>query len=77
MGQATLNIKVAPRRMLTAREAAEYCGLSAKRFGSCGIKPVTYPNGELLYDIQDLDRWIDGLKEGASDSDDAIIARLG
>jgi hypothetical protein len=35
-------------------------------------------NGDLLYDVRDCDRWIDGLKVGAADNDaDDIVARLG
>jgi hypothetical protein len=33
-------------------------------------------NGDIRYDIRDLDKWIDGLKAGSSD-DDEIIGRLG
>jgi len=32
-------------------------------------------DGDRLYDVQDLDRWIDGLKSGSADDDD-IIRRL-
>jgi len=77
MATANLNIRMVPRRMLTAREAAEYCGLPAKRFqGECGVPPVAMPSGTRLYDMRDLDTWIDGLKAGASDSDDDILGKL-
>ena len=40
--------------------------------------PLRMPNGDLLYDVRDLDRWIDSLKAGAPDSDvEDIVARLG
>lgn len=77
MGQtATLNIKVAPRRMLSPREAAEYCGLPLKRFpSSCAVPPVLMPDGAKLYDLRDLDAWLDALKGGVS-SEDEILRRL-
>jgi hypothetical protein len=35
------------------------------------------PDGELLWDVQDLDKWIDSLKVGVGeDAADAILARL-
>jgi hypothetical protein len=33
-------------------------------------------DGDELYDVQDLDRWIDSLKGGGDDADD-IVGRLG
>lgn len=41
-----------------------------------GVRPIQYPDGQLLYDMQDLDRWIDGLKGGSADDDDAILSLL-
>lgn len=78
MAVATLNVKITPRRMLKPSEAAEYCGLPAKRFPNiCGVPPVAMPSGERLYDKHDLDNWIEALKHGAADSDDDIIGKLG
>lgn len=78
MASATLNIKVSPRRMLSPREAAEYCGLTVKKFpAECRVPPVDMPSGTRLYDMRDLDSWIDGMKAGATDSDDDIIGKLG
>lgn len=77
MSIATLNIRTVPRRLLNQNEAAEYCGLKAKRFqADCAVAPVVMPNGSKLYDMLDLDRWIEGLKAGAGDSDDDIVGRL-
>ena len=77
MASATLNIKVSPRRMLTTKEAADYCGLSPKRFPlACTIVPVAMPGGAKLYDIRDLDVRIDGLKDDADNDDDMIVKRL-
>lgn len=79
MASATLNLRVSPRRMLSLKEAADYCGLSAKKFPTeCGISPVEFPSGSKLYDIQDLDAFLDGLKRGPSmTDDDEIIGKLG
>lgn len=73
-----LNIRVAPRRMLSLREAGDYCGIPAKRLPAItGIAPVEMPQGEKLYDIKDLDAWLDDLKNNALDSNAAILGRLG
>ncbi|WP_292674990.1 hypothetical protein [Mesorhizobium sp.] len=78
MASATLNIKVSPRRMLGAREAAEYCGIAAKRFPvECAVTPVAMPSGVKLYDMRDLDAWIDSLKSGDATGDDELIGKLG
>lgn len=77
MASATLNLKVTPRRMLPAKEAADYCGIPAKRFPhECSVAPVAMPGGTKLYDMQDLDAWIDSLKSGG-DIDADIVGRLG
>jgi hypothetical protein len=75
---ATLNINVQPRRMLSAREAATYCGLPVKRLAvDCAVAPVVMPNGKQLYDKSDLDGWIDRLKGGTIAADDDILGKLG
>jgi len=76
MSTATLNLRVSPRRMLKPAEAADYCGRPAKRFqAECPVAPIAFPNGDRLYDIHDLDGWLDGLKGNAGADD--IISRLG
>jgi hypothetical protein len=77
MTSATLQLNIIPKRMLTKTEAAHHCGRPVKRFeAECHIAPVRFPNGDSRYDVQDLDKWIDGLKAGKSSDADAIIARL-
>ncbi|MGE3146063.1 MAG: hypothetical protein AB7K35_10790 [Pseudorhodoplanes sp.] len=62
--------------MLDRRDAAEHCGRSLKRFeAECPVGPVRFPNGDLRYDVRDLDRWIDQVKSGAHDSE-SILRRL-
>jgi hypothetical protein len=79
MANATLQITVIPKRMLTKPEAATHCGRSIRRFEiECPCSPVTFPNGDKRFDVQDLDGWLNSLKAGGSDHDaDAIVARLG
>lgn len=75
MATATLNLRVTPRRLLKPAEAAEYCGRSLKRFqAECPVAPVRFPDGDRLFDMHDLDGWIDGLKGGVADD---IIGKLG
>ncbi|MFT3724632.1 MAG: hypothetical protein QM773_13745 [Hyphomonadaceae bacterium] len=64
--------------MLSAREAAEYVGLPAKRFQQgCPVRPIELPGGGVAYDMHDLDKWIDALKAGTGDDDDSILDKLG
>ncbi|TIQ46369.1 MAG: hypothetical protein E5X49_02065 [Mesorhizobium sp.] len=78
MSMAMLNIRMTPRRMLPLREAAEYVGVPSKRFAAvCPVTPVGMPDGSRLYDIRDLDRWLDSLKSGDALSDDEIVGKLG
>ena len=78
MSSATLQINVVPKRMLNKSEAAHHCGRSITRFGiECPVAPLCFPNGDLRWDVQDIDRWLNSLKAGAGDHEaDAIIARL-
>jgi hypothetical protein len=76
--QTTLNIAVIPKRMLTKVEAAAHCGRSAKRFEiECPVRPIQFENGDLRWDVHDLDRWLDSFKEGQENSDtETIVDRL-
>jgi hypothetical protein len=61
--------------MLKPHEAAAYCGRSMARFtAECPVAAVAFPNGDRLFDLRDLDAWLDGLKEPQDVSD--LIARL-
>jgi len=78
MTNASLNVRVLPRRMLTEREAADYCGRTIRTFkGECPVAPTIFGNGDRRFDMRDLDRWLDGLSLGATDDADAILGRLG
>lgn len=67
------------RRMLTKREAAIYCGVPINRFpAAVSVPPISMPHGKMLYDIKDLDNWLDRLKTGApNDADEDILSKLG
>lgn len=76
MSTALVAMKVISKRMLSKREAAEHCGRPIKRFeAECPSSPVRFPNGDLRYDVRDLDQWLDKLKNNSEDSDE-IIKRL-
>jgi len=76
MSTATVNLTVISKRMLTKREAAEHCGRSLKRFDvECHVQPVVFPNGDVRYDSEDLNKWINSLKAETDDAE-AIVARL-
>ena len=78
MPKAMLNLQVQPYRMLKRADAAAYCGVAAARFETlCPVAAVAYPDGSRLWDVRDLDAWVDSLKVGATDTDDAILQRLG
>jgi hypothetical protein len=78
MSQATLNLVLVPKRMLTKAEAAAHCGRSIKRFAiECPVRPIQFANGDLRYDVRDLDNWLDSLKAGHDDNDvDLILEKL-
>jgi hypothetical protein len=77
MTSATLQLNVIPKRMLTKAEAAHHCGRPIKRFeAECDVAPVKFPNGDLRYDVNDLDAWLDRLKGDAGAEADEIIGKL-
>lgn len=77
MATTTLNLRVQPYRLLTKVEAAHYCRRSIKKFATqCPVQPLKMADGDLLWDVQDLDRWIESLKSGTIDEAEAALARL-
>lgn len=72
----TVNLSIVAKRILTRRQAAEHCGRSLKRFEvECPVAPIRFPNGDLLYDVIDLGKWLENLKNNSEDSEE-IIKRL-
>lgn len=78
MPAATLNLNVVDKRMLSATEAASYCGLTVKHFKAfCPVQPVNIGGRFPLYDKRDLDQWIETEKaDAANASQSAILERL-
>jgi hypothetical protein len=79
MASAVLQINIIPIRMLTMAEGARHCGRPLTRFKiECPVQPVRFANGDVRYDVQDLDVWLTSLKAGAGNYEaDAIVAKLG
>ncbi len=76
MSTTWVNVSVISKRMLSKREAAEHCGRSLKRFEiECPVAPIRFPNGDLRFDVKDLDAWLDSFKETSEDSA-SILQRL-
>lgn len=77
MATTTLSLRVQPYRLLTKAEAAHYCRRTVKKFeAQCPVAPVRMADGDLLWDVQDLDRWIESLKSGKLDDAEEALGRL-
>ncbi|WP_282608427.1 hypothetical protein [Pelagibius sp. Alg239-R121] len=71
MPHATFHVTYQPIRLLKASEAARYCGMALAKFKrECPYAPIQLAQNAIRYDIQDLDKWIDGLKLGEDESSD-------
>jgi hypothetical protein len=71
-----VKITVSPCRFMTEGEAAAYCRRTLRQFrAQCPVAPVEMPNGDLLWDVLDLDAWLDRLK-GTVEPEDEILSRL-
>jgi hypothetical protein len=78
MARALFIADLQPCRMLKKSAAAAYCGLSVTDFErNCKAVSVIYPNGKKMWDVRDLDAWLDALKAGQDVTDDEILNRLG
>jgi len=74
---AMISVRVQPFRLLTKAEAAHYCRRSVKKFeAQCPVPPIEMADGDRLWDVRDLDQWIDSLKNDNVDDANAIVARL-
>jgi len=78
MPALTIDIPTIPTRLLNKKEAARYCRINPARFSVlCPVRPFGIEKNRMVYDIQELNRWIDSLKSGKdSDSDEALIGKL-
>lgn len=78
MSNAMLNIRVIQPRMLSLKLAADYVGIPQSRFTvSCPVTPIAMPNDTRLYDVRDLDGWLDRLKNSSEVADEHLIGKLG
>jgi predicted DNA-binding transcriptional regulator AlpA len=70
------------KRLLTGKEAAEYCGMGVGSFAvHCSVRPKRVRAGQrgLRWDVRDLDKWIDSLSpegEGLPSSPDEWLERI-
>jgi hypothetical protein len=79
MASATLHFNMIQKRVLPAKQAAIYVGMTLKRFeAACPVVAINFGGSVLGYDLRDLDQWIDSLKAGfANDNHSSLIERLG
>lgn len=58
-----LALPLPAKRLLTAKEAAAYCGVSVNTMKAyVKVMPVKIGNC-VRYDVQELDRWLDGQRQ--------------
>jgi hypothetical protein len=77
MTATVINLRIQPYRLLTKVEAAYYCRRPVKKFETqCPVPPVIMADGDRLWDVEDLNRWIETLKGEVTDDANAIVARL-
>jgi hypothetical protein len=77
MEHASISVSVSPKRLLNFKQAAAYTGQSPQRFKeTCPVRAIELPSGDLRFDIQDLDVWINELKGPEPLDDDEFLGRL-
>ncbi len=80
MVSSIVHLNIAPKRMLTVEEAAQTCGFQNKKSFTrcCPVKAIDLGDGKPRYDARDLDKWIDGHKQGQKSVSeiDSLIAQL-
>ena len=78
MPHATFQVTYQPIRLLKTSEAARYCGMALATFKrECPYAPIRFAQNLIRYDIQDLDKWINGIKlESDQNSKDYWLSKL-
>lgn len=57
--------RVEYKRFLDEREAATYAGMNKREFlRECTVTPVLRGSGKKVWDVEKLDRWLDGAAQG-------------
>lgn len=65
------------KRLLTLREAADYCGVSTGAFQNhCPVLPCVLEARVVRYDVRAIDGWIDRMSGYRMPSHDQILERL-
>lgn len=77
MSKIFLRVESAPRRVISEREAADYCNLSTSEFRrSCPVAPFAIGKGR-SFDIHDIDAWLDSLKGDPAANEAELLERIG
>lgn len=64
-------------RLLSAEQAAAYCGMSDETFRQyTSVQPLRFGR-RVLYDRAKIDTWVDGIASNGGLDVDALIERLG
>jgi hypothetical protein len=72
-----LHIVIVNPRMYSLAKAAQYIGVSVKKFHlNCDVQPVEFADGSKRYDRNALDAFLDRLSDGNEESDEELIAKL-
>lgn len=74
-----MKIDMPVRRMLDKEEASVYCHIPKSRFDAvCPIRPTRlHDTLGLVWDVKELDRWLDGKAGKAIEmTDEEIVANL-
>lgn len=62
-----MRAKTVDPRLLTKAQAAAYCQMSPANFDRlCSVKPLRFSERLVLFDVADIDAWIDRLKSPSS-----------
>ena len=62
-------------RLLNKKDAAAYCGVSVPTFDEACPPPLRLADRVQRWDVETLDRWIEGLAGGGADNADDILER--
>ena len=67
----------APVRVVGLKVAAKYLGMKPPLFTATQpVRPIVFAGVELGYDLLDCDKFLEGLKAGVANDNDAIVSRL-
>lgn len=77
MSKMFLRLESVPRRIVSEREAADYCGLTVATFRRlCPVNPIDLGNSRRAFDLHDLDAWVEAIKADTQAPDDEVLGRL-